>query len=80
MSRVLQASEIVVTDLAQNALEYATRAGADRAINMAETPDALDEYGADKGTFDVLFECSGAPQALAGGIGAMRPRGVVMQL
>ena len=74
------ASEIVVTDLAQNALEYATRAGADRAINMAETPDALDEYGADKGTFDVLFECSGAPQALAGGIGAMRPRGVVIQL
>lgn len=74
------AAEIVVTDLAENALTYASRVGADRVINMAKTPDALEAYGKDKGTFDVLFECSGAPQALAGGIAAMRPRGVVMQL
>ncbi|MEL7469397.1 MAG: L-idonate 5-dehydrogenase [Pseudomonadota bacterium] len=74
------ASEIVATDLAPNALAHAQRAGADRVINMAETPDALDAYGKDKGTFDVLFEATGVAAALAGGINAMRPRGVVMQL
>ena len=54
------AAEIVATDLAANALDYARKVGADRVINMAETPDALAPYAADKGTFDVLFECSGA--------------------
>ena len=74
------AAEIVATDLALNALTHAERAGADRVINMAETPDGLEGYGADKGYFDVLFECTGVAAALAGGIGAVRPRGVVMQL
>ena len=74
------AAEIVATDLAPNALGHAERAGADRVINMAETPDGLDVYAADKGTFDVLFEATGVAAALAGGINAMRPRGVVMQL
>ena len=46
----------------------------------AQTPDALDAYAANKGTFDVLFEATGVAAALAGGITAMRPRGVVMQL
>jgi len=40
----------------------------------------LSDYNADKGTFDVLFECSGAAPALAAGIAAMRPRGIIMQL
>ena len=34
----------------------------------------------DNGYFDVLFECTGVAAALAGGINAVRPRGVVMQL
>lgn len=74
------AAEIVATDLAPNALAYAARAGADRTINVAEQPEALATYSEDKGYFDVLFECSGAPQALASGIAVMRPRGVIMQL
>ncbi|MEM0989175.1 MAG: L-idonate 5-dehydrogenase [Pseudomonadota bacterium] len=74
------AAEIVATDLAPNALAHAERAGADRVINMAGDPEALTPYAADKGTFDVLFECTGVAAALAGGINAMRPRGVVMQL
>jgi L-idonate 5-dehydrogenase len=74
------AAEIVTTDLAPNALSHAVRAGADRVINMAETPDGLDCYAADKGYFDVLFECTGVAAALACGIHVMRPRGVVMQL
>lgn len=74
------AAEIVATDLAANALAHAKMAGADKVINMAETPDALAAYGADKGTLDVLFECSGAAPALVAGIAALRPRGIIMQL
>lgn len=74
------AAEIVATDLENNALAYARAAGADSVINIAETPDAMPAYEADKGYFDVLYECSGVASALAGGIAAMRPRGVVMQL
>ena len=69
-----------MTDLMANALKYAELAGADRVINMAETPDGLEPYTHDKGTFDVLYECTGSPQALAGAIAAMRPRGVILQL
>jgi L-idonate 5-dehydrogenase len=72
--------EIVATDLSDFTLGVARQVGADRTINSAKEPDALATYGADKGYFDVLYECSGAAVALAGGIGAMRPRGVVLQL
>jgi L-idonate 5-dehydrogenase len=54
--------------------------GADRTINMGTDPDALAGYGTDKGHFDVLYECSGVAAALAGGIAALRPRGVILQL
>ena len=74
------AAEIVATDLVSNALKHAAAAGADRTIDMSETPDALNAYTADKGWFDVLYECTGTARALSGGIAAMRPRGVVMQL
>ena len=47
---------------------------------MADNPEGLEPYSADKGTFDVLYECSGSAQALAAAITAMRPRGVIMQL
>jgi L-idonate 5-dehydrogenase len=74
------AAEIVTTDLSDFTLDLARTCGADRVINMAETPDALAEYGRDKGHFDVLYECTGAVQALTGGIAALRPRGVILQL
>ncbi len=74
------ASEIVATDLSDNALSYVEKAGADRAVNMASEPDAMNDYTAGKGTFDVMYECSGAQPALSGGLAAMRPRGVVLQL
>ncbi|MEO0820929.1 MAG: L-idonate 5-dehydrogenase [Pseudomonadota bacterium] len=74
------AAEIVATDIAPNALAHARAIGADRVLDMAAAPDALEPYTAEKGHFDVLFECTGVAQALAGAIAAMRPRGVVMQL
>lgn len=74
------AMEIVATDLSDNALKHASRAGADTVINTAERPEGLVSYLPDKGYFDVMFECSGAVSALSTGIGVMRPGGVIMQL
>lgn len=74
------AAEIVATDLSDFTLSIARAAGADKVINTGQDPEALAAYGANKGYFDVLYECSGAASALAGGIGALRPRGVILQL
>jgi L-idonate 5-dehydrogenase len=74
------AAEIVATDLSDFTLSLAAKVGADRVINTGAEPDALAAYGADKGYFDVLYECTGVAAALAGGIAALRPRGVILQL
>lgn len=71
---------VVATDLSPFTLEMAKTAGADLTINMAENSDGLDRFTADKGTFEVLFECSGAAPALTAGIAAMRPGGKIIQL
>jgi L-idonate 5-dehydrogenase len=74
------AAEIVATDLTAFTLGVARAAGADRAINIGAEPGALAAYAADKGYFDVLYECTGVAAALAGAIPAVRPRGVILQL
>lgn len=71
---------IVATDLSDYTLGMAKQAGADVTLNMARDPGALEAYKADKGRFDVLYECSGAQAALVGAIGAMRPGGTILQL
>jgi L-idonate 5-dehydrogenase len=71
---------IVATDLGDFTLGMAKQAGADITVNMAQSADQLAAYGADKGHFDVLFECSGAAQALAAAVPAMRPGGTILQL
>ncbi len=57
-----------------------SKVGADQVINVAETPDALAAFTADKGHFDVLFEASGNQRALVSAFDALRPRGIVMQV
>lgn len=74
------AEEIVATDIADEALDMARKVGADRAINTLKDPAALAAYGADKGSFDVMFEASGSEKALKGAIDAMRPCGVIVQV
>jgi L-idonate 5-dehydrogenase len=71
---------IVATDLSNYTLGMARKAGADITINMVENAAAMGEHTKDKGTFDVLFECSGAAAALMAAIPAMRPNGTIMQL
>jgi len=68
------AKEVVVTDLMDEPLALALRIGADRAINMAADPHGLAPYAADKGTFDVVFEASGAASAIAAAAAACDDR------
>ena len=74
------AAKIVATDLSDFTLALAAQVGADHTINMARDPGALAEYGAGKGSFDLLYECSGAAPALVAAIATMRPGGVIVQL
>lgn len=74
------AAEIVATDLSDFTLSLARKVGADRVINTGTEPDALAAYAEGKGHFDVLYECTGVAAALVGGIAALRPRGVILQL
>jgi len=61
-------------------LNKAREIGADAVHNVLEEADPFAAYIADKGRFDVLFECSGVAAALASAIPAMRPGGIIMQL
>jgi L-idonate 5-dehydrogenase len=74
------AAEIVATDVADYPLSVARRVGATQGVNVAAESGALEAYGADKGTFDILFECSGNGAALAGALDAVRPGGIVVQV
>jgi len=74
------AAEIVATDVVSQPLRKALAIGADEAINVAESPDALARYSNDKGHFDVLFEASGNERALRSAFEVIRPRGVVVQV
>ena len=80
VARRAGAVEIVATDLEPAALATARKAGADLALDANGDGDRLAGYAADKGYFDVLLECSGAPAALATGIAALRPRGIIVQV
>ncbi len=71
---------IVATDVSNFTLGIAASSGADRVINVATTDNALDEFLPEKGTFDVMYECSGSEKALIDGIEAMRPGGTILQL
>ena len=79
-ARVHGAAEIVVTDVVDEPLAVARALGAHRTINVAQEREWVAGYSADKGTFDVMLECSGNERALRDGLEVMRPRGVVVQL
>jgi L-idonate 5-dehydrogenase len=74
------AAEVVMTDIADAPLATASRLGADKGLNMAADPEALKPYAKDKGSFDVLFECSGAAPALRSALEALKPRGIIVQV
>lgn len=71
---------IVATDISDFTLTMAKKLGADFALNTRAAPDALEQYKVDKGSFDVLYECSGVQAALVTAIAAVRPGGTLLQL
>ena len=74
------AAHIVATDVGAHTLGKALKVGADEVVNVAEEPEGLARFTADKGSFDVLFEASGNQRALVGAFDALRPRGIIVQL
>ena len=74
------AAHIVATDVGAHTLGKALKVGADEVVNVAEEPEGLSRFTADKGSFDVLFEASGNARALVGAFDALRPRGIIVQL
>ena len=74
------AAHIVATDVGTLTLDKALKVGADEVVNVAEEPEGLRRFTADKGSFDVLLEASGNPRALVGAFEALRPRGIIVQL
>ena len=79
-ARAHGAAEVVATDVVDEPLAVARALGANRTINAAADRDWVQRYAVDKGTFDVMLECSGNERALRDGLEVMRPRGVVVQL
>ncbi|TNM63950.1 L-idonate 5-dehydrogenase [Aliirhizobium smilacinae] len=73
------AARITVTDLADAALSRGPAMGADETINVSK-PDALSPYQKDKGTFDIVFECSAAGPALVSAFQCVKPRGTIVQV
>ena len=74
------ADKIVATDLSDFTLGLARQIGADEVINTKTSPQGLEPFAANKGAFDVLYECSGAAPALVAAIAVMRPQGIIVQL
>ena len=79
-ARLHGAAEVVATDVVDAPLAIARRMGAHETINAAADQDWVACNAADKGSFDILLECSGNERALRDGLEVMRPRGVVVQL
>ncbi len=80
VARAGGAAEIVATDIVDEALATVAGVGADRTINVADDPDTMAAYAADKGYFDVMFEASGNGAALRTGLEVVRPGGTIVQL
>ena len=74
------AAQIVAADIADLPLACALEMGADQLINLAQNPEGLAPFAANKGFFDVMFEASGSEKALVSGLDVVAPRGVIVTI
>ncbi len=74
------ASDIIVTDLTDAALERAQAMGASQVINVGADAAALEPLQQGKGQVDLIFDCSAAGPALRSAFAAIRPRGTLIQV
>ena len=80
VARAAGAAQIVATDITDFTIQTALNVGADASHNVMTDPDALTAYSADKGHFDVLFECTGVAAVVGSTIPALRPKATIVQL
>ncbi|SDI42268.1 L-idonate 5-dehydrogenase [Pseudomonas flavescens] len=73
------AAEVVATDMSARCRQLAVQMGADRAVDPSDAASTA-AWGNDGGYFDVCFEASGAPAAIASTAGFTRPKGCVVQV
>lgn len=73
------AAEVVMVDMAAAPLAFATRLGADHAVDLSKAADTLDQLARDR-AFDVAIEASGTASGLASAIQAVRRGATVVQL
>jgi L-idonate 5-dehydrogenase len=75
------AREVVTSDVEDAPLAVARASmGATHTVNVGRDPTALDVYDVDGGYFDVAFEASGAPPALASLLRVLRRGGRIVQV
>jgi L-idonate 5-dehydrogenase len=79
-AHIAGAAEIIATDVTEAPFALARTFGANLTLDVAANPAALAPYTRDKGYFDVLMECSGNERALLGGLDALAPQGIVVQV
>lgn len=73
-AQIAGAAHVTITDVNENRLEFARRAGIDAAIDTRSTS------ATENGDFDVLFECSGVPAVAADAVRAVRPGGCAVMV
>jgi L-idonate 5-dehydrogenase len=79
--RLAGAAEVVCTDVQDAPLAVAReRMGATSTVNVAANPDGLAVFEVEGGYFDVAFEASGAPAALASLFKVIRRGGRIVQV
>ena len=80
-ARFAGAEEVVSTDVVDAPLAVArAHMHATRTVNVATNPEGLVEFEADGGHFDIAFEASGSPAALASLFKVIRRGGRIVQV
>jgi L-idonate 5-dehydrogenase len=75
------AIEVICTDVEDAPLSVATGSmGATGAVNVRKDPEGLARFAGDEAAFDVAFEASGSPDALASLFRVLRRGGRVVQV
>jgi L-idonate 5-dehydrogenase len=77
--RLAGASRVVVTDVVDHPLSVARQVGADETLRSDHLPEGA-TLASVAGEFDVAFEVSGAPPALASCLESVRRGGIVVQV
>lgn len=80
-ARLAGAAEVISTDVEDAPLAVArSHMGASRTLNVVSHPEALAEFEVAGGYFDVAFEASGSPAALASLFSVIRRGGRIVQV